>query len=481
MKKVITGFFSVIYLNCFSQFSLTVINGYGSGNYQAGDTVNVWSSAIPPDNVFDKWTGDIANFASSDEWHTTLIMPPQNVSITATFKSIGNYTVQHESIMGRDTLKEVYSYFPSGFKGVIFCFHGSDGRASNWVNLLEYSQFLNDMVADTFAFIITEAEEVSKQTDQNANGKLQWSYLPFDNTNVDFANIKALIDTFTQHGILDLITNFYAVGMSNGGAFAAAVASFNHWNAAVSYCAQSSQLLVSSTTVPIQWCMAKYDNHPNVGAQGNAEALSDFNTLLNRGICTKYLLHDRSPVYAERFMRSGNISSTKAGSLMAELQANHLLDANNYLLFASDSIAARIVASPGSYLQFLSLSQNDKIFMSTQIDAMYAAHQFYSDYNKQTLKFFDSLCDTTSPTTGMSDQTAATPQFEIFPNPAQHELYIKVDNGLALDEWKVVNVLGIEMFRGKMSSTTHTCYLQKLPAGIYFVCLGKFCRKLVIE
>lgn len=446
-------------------FSLTVSNGYGSGNYSVGDTVDIWSSAIPITSSFDKWTGDIAPLESVDEWHTTLVMPAQNISVSANLKTIGRITIHNEKIMGRDTLKNVYSYFPPNFKGVIFCFHGTGGSASNWVSSLEYRQFLNDAIADTFAFIITEAEEITKQTDFNQDGKLRWATYPIDTiNNVDYVNIKVLRDTFSLRGITNSNTKYYAVGMSNGGNFAPAIASAFGWKAAVSYCAQSAQGLISQTNVPIQWCMAKYDNNDNVGPAGNAAALTNYNTLLNRGICTKYFLHDHSPVYAERFMRSGSITQTVAGNLLEEFQSNNLLDANNYLLYASDTILTKIIDSPASYPVFVSLTGAQKSFVGAEIDAMYAAHQFYSDYNKKTLHFFDSLCDSISIPTNISDIKVA--DVSIFPNPFSTQLTIS----LADNEQTTVslyNFLGQQVLQQTFTNCT-TINTELLADGIYF-------------
>ncbi|MES2621656.1 MAG: T9SS type A sorting domain-containing protein [Bacteroidota bacterium] len=469
MKKLLFFAFTIFSANIFAQYTLVVVNGYGGGSYNAGDTVHVWCSAIPTNQVFDKWTGDISFLDSKDEWHTILVMPSQSISVSASFRTIGAYSINHESIMGRDTLKQVYSYFPPNFKGVIFCFHGTGGNATNWTTLFDYKQFLNDAVADTFGFIITEAEEITTQTDYNANAKLQWNYLPYDSTNVDFANIKILIDTFAQRGILNSATKFCAVGMSNGGAFASTIATFYNWKAAVSYCAQASPLLASLTTVPIQWCMAKYDNHPEVGPQGNANALANHNTLLSRGICSKYFSNDHSPVYPERFMRSGTITQTKANNLFAEFQSHSLLDGNNYLLYASDSIGARILAAPLTFPVFLSLTQTEKIFVATQVDVMYSAHQFYSDYNKKTLRFFSSLCDTAAIPVSISDFGFAISDFVIHPNPVMDELQVS-SSGLQLGETICVyDLSGRVLLEQAISSSPEKIKTNALQAGVYFI------------
>ena len=477
MKKLFVLPLLLVATISFAQFTLTVTNGYGGGTYSAGDTVDIWSKEYPLTDVFDKWTGDVQFLEYADEWHTTVIMPSQNVSVTGHTRTIGSFTINHESIMGRDTLKEVYSYFPPNFKGVIFCFHGTGGQASNWTTLFDYVQFLHDAVADTFAFIITESEETTKGVDLNNNGKTnQWNYAPYDSTNVDFANIQALIDTFRLRGITNASTNYFSVGMSNGGGFSATAATYFNWTAAVSYCAPAGNLLASLTTVPIQWCMAKYDNHPNVGPAGNAEALSNHNTLVSRGICSRYFLFDHSPVYPQRFMRSPTITQTKSNNLILELQNNNLLDANKYLLYATDSIAARILASPASYPQYLTLAATDKVFMATQVDVMYSAHQFFCDYDKRTLEFFNYQCNIP---TGIQDLGHETLDMRIQPNPVNDVLQVSVSEKLIGEEATVFDLSGRKVFSAAVSALNFELRTLNLSKGLYFLHIKNEVRKFI--
>jgi hypothetical protein len=182
-------------------FNLTVNNGYGSGNFAAGDTVHVWCEAIPEDAVFMQWSGNIATMADVEEWHTTLIMPPRNVRLTANFRTIAPFTIHYEKIRAVNNLKNVYSYFPPQYKGVIFLAHGTNSKAEHWINLVEYYQFTKDAIADSFAVIITEAEEVTLNVDTNGDSTLRWVSAPLDSTaNIDIANIIALTDTFIARG-----------------------------------------------------------------------------------------------------------------------------------------------------------------------------------------------------------------------------------------------------------------------------------------
>jgi hypothetical protein len=78
----------------------------------------------------------------------------------------------------------VYYYFPANYYGVIYFFHGTGGHASNWINSLEYRQMINQAVADSFAFIVTEADEATTGVDANGDGKLRWSTYPLDSVTV---------------------------------------------------------------------------------------------------------------------------------------------------------------------------------------------------------------------------------------------------------------------------------------------------------
>jgi dienelactone hydrolase len=70
-------------------YSLTVNSGSGSGSYAAGTTVNIAAAAAPSGQVFDRWTGDVANVASVTAASTTITMPAGNATVTATYKLAG--------------------------------------------------------------------------------------------------------------------------------------------------------------------------------------------------------------------------------------------------------------------------------------------------------------------------------------------------------------------------------------------------------
>lgn len=373
--------------------TVTVVNGYGSCKYKTGDTVHIWSNATSESYVFDQWTGHTGLLQNSGEWHNSFIMPAQDVHVTANLKAITPYNLKYEKIKGVNNLKNVYYYFPASHKGAVFLLHGSNGSALNLVTNYEWIQTMKDLVAAGYGVIVTESEESSLNSDLNGNGALQWKPSPIDSTtNVDLGNIKALRDTFYARGYTDPSVPFYSIGMSNGAAFSSCLSYLYKFKSGVSYCAQAYKIVFDVSTTPYLFCMAKNDERPEVGAAGNADALANSQGLNSRGVCSKYFLHDRSPVYPERFARRSDISLATSMALFNELKNNNWLDGRHYLNALSDSISKVFLANAAVYPAYNSLNIFQRDFVNGQIDVMFGGHQFFSDLNKTTIKFLDTRC-----------------------------------------------------------------------------------------
>jgi hypothetical protein len=374
--------------------TVTVVNGYGSGRYKIGDAVNIWASAIPDGYVFDQWTGYSNLLQHTGEWHNSFVMPAQDVTVTGVQKSTATFSLKYEKIQGVNILKNVYYYFPATQKGAVFLLHGSGGSALNLVTNFEWSTMIKDLVAANYAIIVTEAEESSLNTDLNGDGNIRWKSTPVDSTtNVDYGNIKAIRDTFYARGVTNATVPLYSIGMSNGGAFSSTLSWLYKFTAGISYCAQGYKTIFDGTTnTPFQFCMAKYDDQSEVGPAGNAQALANTQTLTGKGVCSKYFEHDKSPVYPQRFARRSDFSIATSTALFNELKNNNWLDGKNYLKATSDSIATKMMASPSVYPTYNSLNALQRDYVNGQIDDMCAAHQFYSDLNKTTIKFLTSRC-----------------------------------------------------------------------------------------
>ncbi len=373
-------------------FTVTVTNGYGAGKYKVGDTVHIFSIAYGDNQQFDKWSGDISFLNAFEEWHTWFIMPGRNVSFTGSIKLITPVTLNFEQIRGRDRMKPVYSYFPAGHKGFVYLLHGTGGSALNTATNFEMKQLIKELVTDNFGVIITEAEEATTGVDANADGKLRWLVAPADSvTNIDYANIKIITDTFYNRGVTNRSKFRYATGMSNGGNYSAYLSAYYNYKAAVSYCAQAGAVSLTTLT-PLQFCMARYDNNENVGAAGNAAALSNSQAISSRGVCSKYFIKERAPLYPERFARRGDISLAKSAAVFNEIKSKGYLTNRNYFIGFSDVLANAYTANPASFPELNSLTPSQKLFVIEQIDLSVSDHQMYSDFNKATLKFLNTQC-----------------------------------------------------------------------------------------
>lgn len=376
------------------KFTLTVSNGYGSGSFQAGDTVHIWSTAAAtaPDMIFDSWSGATELLVATQEWHMQFVMPAKDVLLAANYKTVATYTVQYEQIRGKNNLKNVYSFFPANLRGVVYLLHGTGGSAAYWTNQVENKQLLNDLAANGFGCVITEAEEITTGNDGNGDGKLRWIITPLDSVNnIDLANLKVITDTLIQRGKFTYATPRFALGMSNGGFFAFSLGSLFNYKGIVSYCAQGNGTVAASTPVPVIWCMAQNDNNDGVGQTGNADALGYHQNRLALGLYSQYFVHGRSPVYPERFLRASDIDAARSTAIFNELKNNACLDGKNYIVLSPASIDAAITANAALWPTYTSLNTTQQRFVATQIDAMYAEHQFFSDFNKQTLALLNAL------------------------------------------------------------------------------------------
>lgn len=373
-------------------FSVTVNNGYGSGKYDVGDTVHIWSKELSSAQLFDKWTGDVS-LLNTNDWHAWFVMPARNISVTANVKAAIPFTLNYEMIMGRDRPKPVYFYFPEGHKGIVYLLHGTGGSAAKFISDLESSYVINELVNNGFAVIITEAEEATTGIDANGDGKLRWISTPVDTiNNIDYANIRYITDTFYNRGVTVRSKPRYSLGMSNGGTFSAALSFVYKFKAGISYCAPAGTFIASNSTIPFQFCMQRFDNNPNVGSQGNADALSNSQALSDRGICNKYFINERSPLYPQRFARDAEISLAISEAIFNDIKNNGFLDSKNYFNGYSSDLAAAIQANASLFPTISTLPILQKVFILSQIDCCVADHHMYSDFTKLSLKFLNIQC-----------------------------------------------------------------------------------------
>lgn len=446
-------------------YPLNIQGGYGSGLYAAGDTVHIFAREFADNEYFERWSGDTAALRESEDWHTILVMPPQAVNLTANFSPV-TYTLSFDTIKAVNLVKPVYYAFPPGYKGVIYFLHGTGGTANVIVNGLETSHFARKALHNGFALIVTEAEEATLQQDLDGDDKLRWKTFPYNLTNIDMANIKAITDTFVARSLMTTATPRYAAGISNGGFQAHSLAATLGFQGAVSYIGQGNPGLFNTTTVPTLWIMNQNDGNDGVGAAGNQAAYDNYLKLTSRGICSAYVLHPWHPLYPERYMRAG-FSQSLSNALFDELKNNGLLDNQRRPLLDGFGIFDTALLKPTAFPVLNSLNNSQLNNFRRQTDITYAEHIFVDDWNGTALRFLDNLCQVSA------DQEAYLPEdaFAVFPNPTTGLFQLN------LNEWPAWGSASIRLTdtHGRLievrdvSEPLSLWSLRDQPAGTYWI------------
>lgn len=471
------AFLLLISTSLYSQtYQLTVVNGYGSGTYEAGDTVHIWAGEFPANQIFAGWTGQIAFLEDRGEWHTRVIMPAHAVTVTSNTRTMPpNSDLVMENIMGRDTIKLVFSYFPSHPKAVVWFFHGTGGGAYAWVNAYDNRQLVNRCIADSLAVIITECEETTRGLiDMDNDGYVgQWQYEPTAE-NVDFANLTAIRDTFELRGVIADTTPNIGIGFSAGGALALVLGWFQpeKWRVGIDYGTGGVLGAAQASIAPAMICPNRRDNHPNVGPESVNEAFLHQQMYLERGICSEVYVNEPSPLHPQRFQRKPGISAAQSLALYSDLLNNNCLNSENYLRIPPHQIKNLVLANPQNWTSLATLGIQQRAFVEDELAVLWTDHHFTGDFNAKAMRFIQNACGITSST--KPEPGKFNTLIRIVPNPADDMVNIE---GLDADDWvHIFSMTGqrVMSFKGGNISVAH------LQPGLYVVRTalgtGKFVR-----
>lgn len=449
-------------INIFAQtFNLTVNNGYGSGTYQAGDTVHIWSVAYDSTKTFGQWSGDVASLHRPKEWHTTLTMPSQNISVTAVIDNMPTYSITYELMQGLNNPFNVYYYFPPNPIGIVYLFHGTGGSAENFIYGVENRSFTNAAIARGYAVVSMDAEEVTLNQDIDGDGGRRFMTQPIDTiNNVDYRNIKKITVEFINRGWITASTPRFSNGMSAGSNFSAAVSYI--WNlTGVGYCSRAQNTGFDVRLSPFAFRLARYDDNPSYNYPvGLQQAMANVALLESRGICNDLYENDHQPIYPERFARVPGISVANSILMYNELVTNNQIDANGYALNSS-AIQANVLANPSAYPTIVSFVNQGITGMVSQIGASNAEHSFYSDYNAATLDFFADPCGTT---VGVENLQLTDNKIKLYPNPFNSKINISGSTGS--ENSTLTNMFGQIIWSGNNIGQQNFSYLT---SGIYFL------------
>jgi hypothetical protein len=240
---------------------------------------------------------------------------------------------------------------------------------------------IKELISNKLGVIITESESNS------------WVASTLDSVNnVDFANLKAITDTFYNRGITNRNIPRYTIGQSNGGSFSISFATYFKLKASVAYCSSGGATggVVNTTTTPILFCLQAKDNNPIMGASGNSNAIANSKALTFKGVCSRYHINVPTPLYEYRFSRNPLISNSLSQQIFNEIKNNSLLNDKNY--FLENANWTIFNAQPQNFPIISSLNTSQKNIIDEQISCITADHQFYSDYKKATIDFLNNQC-----------------------------------------------------------------------------------------
>ncbi len=347
--------------------NVAVNTGSGDGAFRGRGFVDVWADPNPPGMVFDRWTGDVFLLQNPFEYHTKLRTAKLNVDLTANYKPapVWNpvFETINESVIGW--------YFPAAPRGVIFTFHGAGGSANGLFSNSEQRVFANEAVAEGYAVVsLNSVDRVNRQ----------WNASPLIENNPDMRNVQAAINSFVARGLITNLTPVFAVGVSNGGAFAPRVSRALNFRGTAIFIAAGTANIMAQTTVPTVWFLMQNDS--TIGGDGSAQAFSNFQNLRSRGVPAQYNVLAPSPVYPERFWRVAGLSASDSRAIYNALKQNGWLDARGYLIQNPKTSNWQNVI-PAQYNSY-------QTEIGGQLEICYAEHNFYSDYDRRLLDFFNA-------------------------------------------------------------------------------------------
>jgi hypothetical protein len=384
MKKL--NIIMILFLSIsFSQFQLQIENGYGSGEYSAGDSIHIWANETPGFSIFTGWNG-INNLVDyTIDWHTSFIMPFNDLSLSVNYDYLENIQIQVEEIQCINSIKEVYSVFPENYIGVIFLFHGTSGHGVNWFVKVENNIFTKDAISRGFAVIATDSEEATLG-DLNGDGFLRWKTLPPNSDeNIDIGNISSIIDTFQHRGMIDENIPIFAMGMSNGSNFAPSVSFALNFTATAGYCSKGIPELYAVTEIPTIFCTVENDN-----TSDNNITFENYQTLIERQIQSEFHENKIQPLYPQRFKRVPEINGQLSQQLFNEIENGGYLGINNYFNVEYIEFVEIIESLPELFPVFHSVETSIQSGIKGQLKNTLAEHAFFSEFNHRVLDFFKS-------------------------------------------------------------------------------------------
>ena len=439
------------------KYSLTIQEGYGSGVFDNGEKIHIWSKQIDG-KVFTHWSGDIQYLSDPNEYHSIVNMPAKNVSLTANYANLTpRMQMNPFKIKAAQREKNIFVYTPADknlTKGVVWLFHGTNGNAQQFINDPDVSQLIDLLMIKNYGVVALTSEESEFKLDFNGDGVYRYTY-GLDSTLTDIANVRIIRDSLIRRNLIMQSTPHVAIGWSAGGAFSEIIANSLGWKAAVNHTSPGIDSLSVSPKVKVPYLASinENDRNPDVGLAGNEQTKKNIQNYKNRGACALLHEHLMAPLYPERFDRAPSITEDLSRSLFRELKTNEMLDSLDYLKLLANPLFTFIENNLSRFPVYARLTPEQKNAMQRQIQVLNAEHNIKADINGLTLNFIENACGNVT-SLNQNDKESIT----IFPNPAI--TWVSVNKEV---EYKIYNYQGILMQKGK----SRDIEVSYLVPGVY--------------
>lgn len=386
---------------CAAQNNNLIVNaGFGGGMYTLGDSVFVLANPAKAGFVFSKW---LTNTALSDTFCVATKVKALNTDavLSPVFIPAPVWNFNNEMING----SKVYSYFPAGpglLRGLILFFHGSNGNGASWFNKVENRNFLNTAVEHGYAVMATES--VDRIT--GGSQPWQWNNAVTINSNPDILNINYILDTFKTRGWINADTRLFGVGFSQGSGFCSIIAALKNFNANSLGATPGINAVIAQTLSPTYWMASRQDE--NADPQRLNKCISNYNTLVSRGIPAELHIQEPFPVTPNRFWRIPSVDSSSSVDIYNRLKINGYLNDHDFVNFNPDAQTSWKLVMQPTYNSVLD-DIEDQVIIS------YTEHKFHSDQVHYILQFFDLFANIVA--TDVSVITSTSRSYYVVPNP----------------------------------------------------------------
>ncbi len=360
-----------------STYRLTVYDGFGAGDYPAGDGPHAWADIDPQHDLVDSWVvpEDASPLYDPTEWNSAVAMPTADLSIRVeTWEDARDLEEATVPLPSGD--RAVLQWLPPDPSALVLYLHGASyDHAQLRSNSGAY--LAHALMDANYAIVAMDSTLASTA------GSGGWDDDPANASNTDLAAVAELVELLRSQGSIAAGTPIVAMGMSSGGQFAHAVGLTLPANAVVAYCAPGRASTLEATHAPTAWFLAAADS---VFPTAEADATGFAAGLDARSVENALVVHPATPLYDQRFMRVAGVDEASSAAIADDLRAGGFVDEDDLWLAPGAVVNATLQSTA-----LAALSDTQREAIAAEIEVMAADHELYDDYTSKMMGFLRQL------------------------------------------------------------------------------------------